>query len=95
MITALSVLSLLPGLINAVEGLFKAFPGSGSVKKSSVLTSLNTIITAANTLGAKIDAAFVNSTAGQIIDDYVAVQNALGTPGFSAAQTQAEGAQGA
>ena len=95
MIAALSIFSLLPGIINAVEGLFKAFPGSGAVKKSAVLSSINTVITAANTLGAKIDAAFVNSTAGQLIDDYVAVQNALGTPGFAPAQQQAEGAQGA
>lgn len=85
----LAILAIVPVLISSVESLFQAFPGSGAVKKNVVTTAVSNIVTAANSVGAKIDAAFVNSTLGTLIDDYVATQNALGTAGFAQAQANA------
>ena len=87
--SVLNLLGLLPGLITSVEGLFHAFPGSGSVKKQAVLSGVNGIATVANAAGAKIDVNALATVAGALIDDYVAVQNSLGTAGFAQAQAAA------
>lgn len=85
-VSIIAILGAIPLVVNAVEAVLGAFPGSGSIKKNVVLNSINSLVTEANALGAKIDAAFVSATASTLIDDYVETQNALGTKGFAAAQ---------
>ena len=79
MVTILSMLALLPKLITAAEELFGAFPGAGQIKKDAVLHSLGTFTDAANQLGSKIDTSQITQLAGTLVDDYVGVQNAVGT----------------
>jgi len=73
----LQLLGLLPALINAVEVLFKGFPGQGTVKKDVVMKGIDGVVAVAGAAGVNTDG--WSRIASQLVDDYVAVQNAIGT----------------
>jgi len=73
----LTLLGVLPSLINAVETIVGAFPGKGAVKKDMVMNGLQALVQGAQSLGVKVDAKVLQD-AGKYIDGYVALQNAAG-----------------
>jgi len=86
----LALLAAIPALVQAVESLFGAFPGSGAIKKQTVIGALTNAAQAANTLpGVSVDVAQVQALASLSIDAYVAVENAT-NPAFGQMQSTAQ-----
>ncbi len=74
----LTLFSAAATLVNAIELLFKAFPGRGEIKKRTVMTALSELLDAARRAGLEFDSIDLLATLSQYIDDYVAIQHAAG-----------------
>lgn len=74
----LTLFSAAAALVNAIELLFKAFPGQGQIKKRSVMTALAELLDAARRAGLSIDGEDLLAKLSRYVDDYVAIQHAAG-----------------
>lgn len=74
----LTLFSAAAALVNAIELLFKAFPGHGKVKKRTVMTAISDLLDTARKAGLEFDSVDLLGKLSQYIDDYVAIQHAAG-----------------
>ena len=77
----LTILTALPSLIQAVESIFGAISGNGSIKKQAVLGAAGAIVDAVAAGGDKNAAKHkdaIVTLAGQVTDGLVATYNAVG-----------------
>ncbi len=74
----LTLFSAAAQLVNAIEVLFKAFPGQGKVKKRTAMTALSDLLDAVRTAGLSFDSEDLLANLSKYIDAYVAIQHAAG-----------------
>lgn len=74
----LTLFSAAASLVNAIELLFRAFPGHGQIKKRTAMTALSELLDAARRAGLKFDGDDLLAKLSRYIDDYVAIQHAAG-----------------
>lgn len=83
----LSLFTAAGQLVNAIELLFKAFPGRGKIKKQTAMSALAQLLDAARKAGLAFNSEDLLGKLSKYIDAYVAIQNALGL--FEHASTSA------
>lgn len=74
----LTLFSAAASVVNAIELLFRTFPGQGEIKKRAAMTALSDILEAARRAGLKFDGDELLAKLSRYIDDYVAIQHAAG-----------------
>ena len=71
----LSLFTAAGQLVNAIELLFKAFPGRGKIKKQTAMSALTQLLDAARKAGLAFNSEDLLARLSKYIDAYVAIQN--------------------